>query len=131
MPPELAQLLHHAAPEPSNPLDPEHVWRAGRRRRRHRRLTLAFSIVAVAGLAAVAVAWVDRPQPDRTITADDGIVAQDPTRGSPSNTPRPGIATLALHPHWPTQSRSSPWAPATFPAAGIPAPSSPSPPWKP
>lgn len=100
MPPELAQLLHHAAPEPSNPLDPEHVWRAGRRRRRHRRLTLAFSIVAVAGLAAVAVAWVDRPQPDRTITAEDGIVAQDPTRGFtveyPATWHRPTRLTPAL-----------------------------------
>jgi hypothetical protein len=99
MPPDLAQLLHQAAPEPSRPLDPEHVWRAGRRRRQRRRLTLGFTIVAVAGLAAGAVAWLDRPEPNRTIAAGGDIVAQVPTHGF----------TVEYPPTW---HRSTPLTPA-------------------
>jgi hypothetical protein len=79
MPSDLAQLLHQAAPEPSSAPDPEELWNSGRRRRRHRRITLGCAVVAVTGLAAFAVGRIDRPEPDRTVTAADGTVTEDPT----------------------------------------------------
>jgi ferric-dicitrate binding protein FerR (iron transport regulator) len=86
------------APEPGRPLDPEHVWRAGRRRRQRRLFTLGLAIVAVAGLAAAAVAWLDWPEPNQTIAAGRRIVVEDPTHSFTVEYPRPGTAPQPLRP---------------------------------
>jgi hypothetical protein len=98
MPPDLSQLLHQAAPEPSRPLDPEHVCRAGRRRRQGRRFTVGLAIVAFAGLVAVAMAWLDRPEPNSTLAAGGGIVAEDPTHGLTLEYPPTWHRSTALTP---------------------------------
>jgi hypothetical protein len=131
MPPDLAQLLHQAAPEPSRLLDPDHVWCTGRRRRRRRRLTLGFTIVAVVGLAAVAVAWLDRPEPDRTIAAGGGIVTEDPTDRFTVEYPATWHRSTALTPALADPVEILSLGTGDLPPAATPAPSSRSRPWKP
>jgi hypothetical protein len=86
------------APGPGRPLDPDHVWRAGRRRRQRRLFTLGLAIVAAAGLAAAAVAWLDRPEPNHTIAAGRRIVAEDPTHGFTVEYPPTWHRSTALTP---------------------------------
>jgi hypothetical protein len=52
MPADLAELLHHAALEPAAPVDPERLWRAGRRRR-YRKVAATVTVLAAAVLWAV------------------------------------------------------------------------------
>ena len=76
MPPDLTELLHHAAPEPAAPVDPERLWRAGRRRR-YRKAAATVTVLAAALLWAV-----DRgPEEAVDVATADLTRTEDPAHG--------------------------------------------------
>ncbi|HZM42269.1 MAG TPA: hypothetical protein VFB94_24300, partial [Acidimicrobiales bacterium] len=80
MPADLAELLHHAAPEPAAPVDPERLWRAGRRRR-YRKVAATLTVLSVAVLWAVDTGSREQDEDALDVSTSDRILIEDPAQG--------------------------------------------------
>jgi hypothetical protein len=80
MPADLAELLHHAAPEPAAPVDPERLWRAGRRRR-YRKVAATLTVLSVAVLWAVDTGSREHDEDALDVSTSDRILIEDPAQG--------------------------------------------------
>jgi hypothetical protein len=80
MPADLAELLHRAAPEPAAPVDPERLWRAGRRRR-YRQVAATVSVLAAAVLWAVDTGAGEPDEEVVDVTTADLTHTDDPAQG--------------------------------------------------
>ena len=115
-PPQITELLHEAAPQPTQALDFERATTRGRRRRRRRRaLQAGVPLVAVISLAAMIAAASDDQSADLVVTDDEQATSTPTTPVTLTPTASTAPTTIAppsgaAPPEWVSaEERFVPW----------------------